>query len=77
MTWIAHPLVLSLSGDIMPLLGYVLIGIGCFVVASVVVILVAMAALCRWRYIHNEMMNNVKVRGYRGWSVRVKCEGGM
>ena len=54
---------LSPSGDTIPLLGYVLIGIGCFVVVSVVVILVATAALCRRRYIRKEMMNNFKVSG--------------
>ncbi|KAL5497189.1 hypothetical protein EMCRGX_G013614 [Ephydatia muelleri] len=52
----------TVSGDTIPLLGYVLIGIGCFVVVSVVVILVAMAALCRRRYIRKEMMNNFKER---------------
>ena len=39
-----------------------MIGIGCFVVVSVVVILVATAALCRRKYLRKEMMNNFKVR---------------
>ena len=42
------------SGDTIPLLGYVLIGIGCFVVVSVVDILVVTAAVCWRRYIHKE-----------------------
>ena len=57
---------LSPSGDTIPLLGYVLIGIGCFIVVSMVVILVATAALCWRRYIRKEMMNNFKVRRGRG-----------
>ena len=54
------------SADKLPLLAYVIIGIGCFVVVSMLAILVSTTALCRRYYVRREMMNNFKVRDERG-----------
>ena len=64
------------SADKVPLLGYVLIGIGSFVLVSLVAIVVSTTALCRRYYVRREMMNNFKVREegwvWRGWDSRME-----